>query len=252
MCSSPARLVLAMIPVAYHASSSSLHMAMKWRPAPSMGRRALYTGTAVLAGASWLAPLFVFGGSVIVSLSPMGAKLDAADYKGGAITSILGLSVVAFSAWFSMTVIEFFSSTEEEIQRRELATYENIKDNLMCISIVGITLFVLVILLGVAINSYKIFVASPAFLRALPGRIFHFVSSVFRFLRRFTWQLFIRIHSQERLICGVDALLGAAVGYLAGSALVGALVGGVLGVINYELVTRRWLIPHGYVTLDAQ
>lgn len=77
------------------------------------------------------------------------------------------------------------------------------------------------------------------------------VPGLFRFVRAFVWQVFVRIHSQERLICGVDAFLGAAVGYVAGSAIVGALVGGAMGVLNYELVTRRWLIPRGYVTLPV-
>lgn len=75
------------------------------------------------------------------------------------------------------------------------------------------------------------------------------IPSVPRLLGRFLRELFLRIHSQERLICGVDALLGALVGTYAGSAIVGALVGGVLGVVNYELVTLRWLVPRGYVTI---
>ena len=72
------------------------------------------------------------------------------------------------------------------------------------------------------------------------------------FLGRFGWQVFIRIHSQKRLICGTDAMIGAGIGYLAGSAIIGALAGALIGLVNYELVTRRWLIPRGYVEAPAR
>ena len=73
------------------------------------------------------------------------------------------------------------------------------------------------------------------------------IVSVCRFVKRFGWELFIRIHSEVRLLCGVDALLGATVGYFAGSAIVGAIAGGMLGVVNYAVVTERWLKPRGYI-----
>lgn len=68
-----------------------------------------------------------------------------------------------------------------------------------------------------------------------------------RFMKRFIWQLFLRIHSEMRLLCGIDAMLGAAVGYFAGSAIIGALAGGLFGVLNYAVVTERWLKPKGYL-----
>lgn len=52
---------------------------------------------------------------------------------------------------------------------------------------------------------------------------------------------FIYVHSQRRTICFVDATLGAAVGYSFGSAIVGAVAGSLLGLVNYELVSVRWL-----------
>lgn len=54
-------------------------------------------------------------------------------------------------------------------------------------------------------------------------------------------QTFIYIHSSQRTLCFVDATLGATAGYILGSALIGAGVGLVLGVINYELVSIRIL-----------
>ncbi len=62
-----------------------------------------------------------------------------------------------------------------------------------------------------------------------------------RVIGRFVWALFRTIHSDERLLCGVDAAIGAGIGYLAGNALIGALAGGVIGVVNYELISKRLL-----------
>ncbi|MBU1046866.1 hypothetical protein KKH36_03765 [Patescibacteria group bacterium] len=52
---------------------------------------------------------------------------------------------------------------------------------------------------------------------------------------------FILIHSDIRLICGLDAAIGTAIGYYTGFVLVGMIVGGIIGVINYKLVSRKIL-----------
>ena len=62
-----------------------------------------------------------------------------------------------------------------------------------------------------------------------------------RVIRKFLYEMFILVHSEIRLLCGVDAAIGAAVGYLTGHALIGALAGGLLGIVNYELVSKWWL-----------
>jgi len=64
---------------------------------------------------------------------------------------------------------------------------------------------------------------------------------------RFIWLVFLKIHNEVRLLCGVDAFIGAGAGFLMGSALIGAVVGGLLGLLNYALVTERWLRPRGYL-----
>jgi len=68
-----------------------------------------------------------------------------------------------------------------------------------------------------------------------------------RFLRRFSWELFVRIHSERRLLRSVDIMLGTAVGYFAGSALVGAAIGGIFGLIDQAIITEGWLRPKGYI-----
>lgn len=61
----------------------------------------------------------------------------------------------------------------------------------------------------------------------------------------FIWKLavgtFRLIHSDMRLLCMADAALGAFVGYYCNNPLIGGIVGAVLGVVNYEIVSVRWL-----------
>lgn len=57
---------------------------------------------------------------------------------------------------------------------------------------------------------------------------------------RFIASVFVRVHSNRRTLCFVDATLGAVSGFFLGSATLGAVVGAILGVINYELISR-WL-----------
>jgi len=59
------------------------------------------------------------------------------------------------------------------------------------------------------------------------------------FIKHFSVIWFKEIHSDIRLLCACDAALGTAVGYFSSNALIGALAGGVLGVINYEIITVR-------------
>lgn len=63
----------------------------------------------------------------------------------------------------------------------------------------------------------------------------------FVIIGRFIKTVFILIHSEIRLLCGIDAAFGAGIGYFSGSVLIGMLIGGVVGVINYEVVSKRLL-----------
>lgn len=64
-------------------------------------------------------------------------------------------------------------------------------------------------------------------------------------LCRFGVQLFRIIHSDLRLLCALDASLCMLVGLLISThfigAVAGAVIGAFVGLINYELVSKRWL-----------
>ncbi len=63
----------------------------------------------------------------------------------------------------------------------------------------------------------------------------------------FATTAFRYVHSRRRTICFGCAALGAAVGYQAGSAVIGASVGATLGAVEYQLVAIHWLkvVPNG-------
>jgi hypothetical protein len=68
-------------------------------------------------------------------------------------------------------------------------------------------------------------------------KICNFIVDICKFLKR----IFILIHSDMRVLCGLDSALGAAIGYYFGNAIIGALAGGVLGVFNYKIISQKVL-----------
>lgn len=57
----------------------------------------------------------------------------------------------------------------------------------------------------------------------------------------FVWTVFKLIHSDIRLLCAVDAAIGVCVGFFLGSAIFGGLAGGLWGVLNFEILSKRVL-----------
>jgi len=81
-----------------------------------------------------------------------------------------------------------------------------------------------------------------------PPTIAHAVPITINAMRRaghtiaqFVAGVFVYVHSQRRTICFIDATIGATIGYFFGSTIIGAIAGALLGVINYEIVSVRWL-----------
>jgi len=60
-------------------------------------------------------------------------------------------------------------------------------------------------------------------------------------LRQLAVRTFFYVHSERRKICFVDAALGATAGYFLGSTIAGAVIGAILGIVNYEIISIRWL-----------
>lgn len=84
----------------------------------------------------------------------------------------------------------------------------------------------------------------PRMISAIPGvalKAAVVLHDVVASILEFGWNLFKLVHSELRVLCMVDAAIGTAIGYRFGSPLVGAVTGGIFGVLNYEVVSVRWL-----------
>ena len=80
--------------------------------------------------------------------------------------------------------------------------------------------------------------------------------AVIRSVGLFLWFLFKLIHSEERVLCALDGTLGGALSYywfaptattLASQVLLclfGGLLGAAFGIVNWEIVSKRWLKVH--------
>lgn len=241
--------VIAAVPWAWRVAVSRYRTARAWRPAPGGWTLIKADIPIFLILLSW--GILFFPLLEVAAARGPDAPTNAAKLL---LVTLLLLSLVFCGSvllcgvtWFSLNVMTAMLAPEENIQQRlaqlhkeEMPTYAAVlRWNPVSVLVIIVATLLWAVVAGL-VYALRGLVKVPS---AMLAR--------FRFLRTFSWQIFVRIHSQERLICGVDALLGAGIGYFAGSAIIGALAGGALGIINYELVTRRWLIPRGYVTLPA-
>ena len=67
------------------------------------------------------------------------------------------------------------------------------------------------------------------------------VPAMVRTLSRFARCWFDFVHSDLRLLCMIDAAIGATVGYCFHNPVIGAIVGGLSGLLNYEILSVRVL-----------
>lgn len=78
----------------------------------------------------------------------------------------------------------------------------------------------------------------------VPLTIFLFILTIIGVIGFFSVSITLRvvrlIHSDIRLLCMTDSLIGAIIGYYFKNPLVGALIGCILGVLNYQLVSIKW------------
>lgn len=85
------------------------------------------------------------------------------------------------------------------------------------------------------------FVLIPKLIWRTPTWVAKALASMVVVMVKFGGKVFIAVHSDRRMICFVDSALGALIGYYYLNPLVGAVVGAMLGALNYELVSKRWL-----------
>lgn len=65
--------------------------------------------------------------------------------------------------------------------------------------------------------------------------------AVTREFLRFVGTVYVLIHSESRRLCGVYAGIGATLGYLQDHVVLGACLGVLAGLLNYELISKRLL-----------
>jgi hypothetical protein len=82
----------------------------------------------------------------------------------------------------------------------------------------------------------------------LPPLAWKATVALVKFSGRFGWELWIRIHSNNRVTCLMGASIGVFVnGRTTTNMFVGAIVGGLFGVLDYYAIRKLWLEPKGYI-----
>lgn len=87
-------------------------------------------------------------------------------------------------------------------------------------------------------------IAHFVFLKALPWLVVGLYKIVRWLVRQtivFGKTLFIAVHSERRVLCCLDAMLGTLVGYYLGSWPAGTVAGLAFALVSYELISKRWL-----------
>ncbi|MBZ0242679.1 MAG: hypothetical protein K8F24_05655 [Bacteroidales bacterium] len=98
-------------------------------------------------------------------------------------------------------------------------------------------LLILILILSPIVSIYGMVIGLYKFLNFFLDIIIFWL----KFTRRFFWKLFMLIHSDIRLLVGIDSIIGGAVGYYFENMIIGMLAGAVWGFINYWLVSIKWL-----------
>jgi len=157
------------------------------------------------------------------------------DVDGNRITAIIFLVIVlalACGIWLSIAIL-YEKVDDKKVYYRERRAL---------IYMSSVVIIPTIIFYHIPITFSRGVVKTPQALRAI-GQFFVLCGSFVKFV-------FVLIHSERRLLCGVDALIGALIGFLMfkfyglnlpASVGVGAASGGFIGFINYEIVSKRWL-----------
>lgn len=88
-------------------------------------------------------------------------------------------------------------------------------------------------------NPIAVFIYWP--LRGIWEELGKLVYLNWQIITTFFKNLFILTHSDWRLLCAIDCMIGVCIGFACGNAIIGALAGGIFGLANYELFSVRIL-----------
>lgn len=175
---------------------------------------------------------------------------------------------------FNLLIIQTFYLCGENLIREKVnklynATYfttDIISNDIICRKEGSTVFFPLTYRFTAQGISFGIFNICVFFLWLLPkyivigiGYLFYGIAMGFYFAGKFAWHLFKLIHSEKRVLCGVDSAVGAAISFVClyqsnlniGAAILivacGGILGAALGIVNWELVSKRLLrryLPH--------
>ncbi len=139
---------------------------------------------------------------------------------------VLSIGSVGFSLLIGLV-------SADSMARQTLVLYGGESYNLSCPNVFRLYLWMLP--QGIVLGSWWLISNAPKGAKVVG----HYVALVFSLVGLIIAEVFRLIHSELRLLCAVDAGIGAAIGYFTGNPLIGAVAGGLLGVVNYEIITIR-------------
>lgn len=188
--------------------------------------RALYSVKHVFGWALLMFVLLVFW-CTLVTFSIVFVAVDAVNQK-----LLFGSLVIGcFGASMAMCFWEMFTAPKDAQSSADLRKACRV---LNPITFFGIKLphAIWKVVWSVSIVIVEVIIGSPRVAVVL-------FRALVLFPIRFVISLTRLIHTDERLLCGVDAAIGAGIGYFTANALLGALIGGIFGVLNFEILSKR-------------
>jgi hypothetical protein len=148
------------------------------------------------------------------------ADFNIKFFVANCIASIIGYFLTCFSVWF-LNKKYIWEEENQQVRFFEMLKHSWHKPES------------LVVRLNPMLLAYFL----PKGVLSLVPRIPRIAVGIYHFAK----EIFVEIHSDIRLLCGVDAAIGAGIGYFTDNTLIGALAGGLFGVLNYYLISIKLL-----------
>ena len=249
--------ILRAVPTAREKTREALIKMHKSFPTKRKAAFMFYSGTVQFMFTSMFLGFFFFGfGHARL------ARPETVDWEATGLVALFLLVVIPFisSIFFIFVSSNDFVDGSTEEQRNDFTTMKKLAFWLffpLSLPYAGIC-----VIKYAAIGLWRLPVALRWLsLRILPAFLVikEDCQTIVRAVALFVWNLFLLIHRKERTICAIDGTLGGLISIFTLSPsvetltqksmliLFGAMLGVFIGVLNYELVTKRWLIPRGHI-----